>query len=325
MTIPKWAKITRNAVFSFLGVVWMAGAGVSGVGNKDLKEALSKYDGKKVTATMQMQKQDTQAALRAREDADIHIALFHYCSHENSVRTHMLGYQTVDGHELIRDKGDHFVVWQTGKQQQDTLQKVFAEIDPETKLQVCATYDVKNKDLSVHFGGTNFHDYKDMFQAGVMLAGGVILPGNTVTQRSAKGAGYSEAIIEKWQELNPGLSPEEINVSLWGHSSGAASVAPSMVAFAANGFKVNAAYLVSPCGAKGAFDEVAELTGVSPEELEKNVMTIDAKDKGILGVFKHATAPVNEAKDEICDAAGHRAIHFVDVFNAKKAGLKKDL
>jgi hypothetical protein len=282
--------------------------------DREMRKTLSRYDGQKIEAAMRENVQDQESAARIRKDLDIHSALLFYCAPK--IAKKISSFETADGHKLIQEEPDKYIFWQTGEQQQQELQKIFAGIDPETKMQICATYDIKNKDLVLHFGGTDFTNGKDMLEAGISLADDILLPKDSINPRSVKGADYAIKVITEWRKLNPQLSAEEVNLSIVAHSSGGAAVPMAIVALQEEGFKTNAAFILTPCGAEAAFNKVQEITGIAPEVLQQNVQTIQTKSKGILGIFKKATASVGT--EEILDTKGHLGICLVRAFNQQK-------
>lgn len=184
---------------------------------------LQNYDAEKVTALLTMQEKNLATDQRIRNNLDIHSALLFECG--TNISKKVAGLKTDDGHTLIQKKPDHFIAWDSGEQQEKRLEKIVTAIDPDSKLQICSTYDIDNKDLVIHFGGTDFANSYDLAAATTSLTG-------ALNPRTADGAKYAEMSVDKLAERFPDKSLDDVNISIVAHSSGAAPVAPAIVALA---------------------------------------------------------------------------------------------
>ena len=123
---------------------------------------------------------------------DVHSALLFYCDPKISHK--IAGLKSADGHELIQENPDAFIVWEADAQRQKSLQKILTVIDPETKMQMCATFDQEHNDFVLHLGGTDFGNLYDLRTAATAAFGGV-------SPRSAVGGFYTESAIKVFTDL----------------------------------------------------------------------------------------------------------------------------
>jgi hypothetical protein len=303
----------QRAKFNIVQFTGNLAAQATGIGylarlaHADMKEALNQIDTVKAVKTLNGHSHNAEAAQRVYNDLDIHAKLLFFCGPKIAAK--ISDFKDKDGHTLVQDQGDHITVWQSGAKKEEELQKILVAIDPDKKTQICATYDIANKDLVVHFGGTDFSNSKDLAFATTSLTG-------ALNPRSSDGAVYAQKIMTSFSAQHPDTKPEDVNLSIVAHSSGAASTPAAIMAFAEQGFAANKVFLLDPCGGKAAYDATSALTGIDPALLSQNTTTIRPQKKGLLEHFKQATASIGT--DERHDIGGHMGRHFVQAFHNKK-------
>lgn len=251
---------------------------------------------------------DTAAAARLRHDLDIHALLL---SHSDAAMAARIGdYYSVDGPQLVQRQDDAFAVWQADLRQTDTLRLILSAIDPVSKLQICATLDEKNKDLVLHFAGTDMANSYDLATAITVATGGV-------SRRAGDGAVYADSVATRLRRLYPDFVPADYAVGIVAHSQGAAAVPAATVRLAARGFAVDRVFILDPFGAKKVYGRVARILKLPEETLARNVTTVTSLDPGLLGTFKKASRPVGTL--EPSGAENHHLKSFIGTFNAERA------
>jgi hypothetical protein len=300
----------KSNMAQFIGHLATESSGIgylARLAHTDMREALSQIDTVKAVKTLSNHKHNAESAQRVYNDLDIHAKLLFFCGPKIAAK--ISDFKDRTGHTLVADQGDHFTVWQSGAEKEEQLQKILVAIDPDKKTQICATYDIANKDLVVHFGGTDFSNSKDLAFATTSLTG-------ALNPRSSDGAVYAQKIMASFATLHTDIKPEDINLSIVAHSSGAAATPAAIMAFAEQGFATNKVFMLDPCGGKSAYDATSAMMGIDPALLSQNTTTIRPQKKGILERFKQATASIGT--DERHDIGGHMGRHFVKMFNDRK-------
>lgn len=268
-------------------------------------QKLAGYNGRKIHDGLNQKPSDPAAKARAIEYRDIRTAMLFHC--DPKIAKKINGMKAKDGNELLQDKGDHFLAYNSTTGEHDVLDKIIAKIDPKTKMQVCAAYNAKHNDLFISFGGTDFANASDMSYAIASTMG-------KLNPRIHAALDGTEQVLQRFQEKYPDVKPQDVNVAIMGHSSGAASVPAALVATTAQDFTVNQVDILAPFGGKQAFELTAQAVQIPVDALEQNVTTLQPGTKGPLEkLFKETCGEIGNREE--CSAHGHMGAHFITAFN----------
>lgn len=249
---------------------------------------------------------DEAARDRLRNNLDIHSALLFYCG--DRIAKKIRNILSPDKTNLIDEQPDHYVVYDTDEQRQRTLQKIYCGIDNTHHTQICTTYDIENKDLTFHFGGTDFSRISDVWAAAKSAFGGL-------NRRAVDGVKLAHASVASFQELHPNVDLKGVNVQIVGHSSGTttALVAKHVL----EQFTRNAVdtVLLDPFGARKTLKVLAQATGQSEDSLSKNVTTVKGQ-KHVLHHFRKAAASIGDCVT--LAMAGHVGKNFVEHYGQER-------
>lgn len=304
-------KVTAVSVVSLLAVSCGITRSIDRAAEKSIKQALENRADKTTLERLLSHQVDTVVANRVARDMDIHAALLFYCAPKISNK--IASYKAQDGKELIRQEKDYFVVWQVDEKKPDTLQNIISAIDPQTKMQVCVTYNKDTRDLVLHLGGTDFSNIKDMAQAGTAAFGGL-------SPRAATGVQYADSVAIRMKKLYPDVLPAAVHASIIAHSQGGTSVPGMSIGLVRNGFTINKTLILDPFGAKEVYSRIETLLQLPEGTMQKNVATEKPAKPGLLSKFRHATEAVGNL--EVGRAQGHLGKNFIDAYSLSRAGKK---
>lgn len=300
-----------------LGTVLTAGIGpvayMARKADSDLDHALDTIDIPTAYAQMVHSGPTNIAANeRLQQNMDAHAALLFYCAPH--IAQKIDDFQTEDGHKLVQQKDDDYIIWDSAEGKKKRLENILSAVDPDSKMQITATLDAENNDAVIHMGGTDFANPQDLLNATTSLTG-------ALNPRTADGIPYTQKALTELMTRYPQLAPDQVNLSFVTHSSGAASLPGGLLAAAAMGFKTDSVIAFAPVGGKTAFDKVEEKTGIDSELLQKNVTSVYATNKGVLDIFKQATASVGQ-KVVSKTIDGHMGRAIVKGYNRKSSMTK---
>lgn len=279
MTFNQWTKVAAGFTTTVIGAV----AGLAGVGfmsEQDFKEKLQTFDKDKIEQTLSSHTENKDASDRLDHAMDGEILALFQCGPHIAAKVD--GLQSADGHTILQDNGDHFIRWNTHDQKYERLEKILATIDPKTKTQFVATYNIEHKDLVMHWGGTDFFSPVDMMQATITASGGI-------SPRALDGITYTNLAFDALEQTYSGLNPAEVNTSIVTHSVGAAAGSLSHLTATERGYAVNKIIHADPFGGQKAMETAAKAMGLSEELLGRHVTSVKPENPGLLDQFKDAS------------------------------------